>query len=131
MLTIPTRDEAEHFLRTVDLKVRLRGGILTPMAGTRPVKLASLREVAAFLVIPEEPRALLHQAPLAQVHYVEPGSLIQWVRSEIGDTALADALDDAVDLRRPFGYLAVDIRSLLTDRLEQCESVLESDAVQV
>jgi hypothetical protein len=100
------------------------------MAGTRPVRLASLREVEEFLVVHEDPTALLHQAPLAQVHYVDPATLVRWVRDEVGDAELADALDAAIDLRRPFGFLVPGIKALLVERIEQCQALLEPQAVE-
>lgn len=118
-------------MRSVELPERLRGGILTPMAGTRPMNLTSLREVADFLVVQSDVRAMLHQSPLAQVHYIDPASITTWVGDVIGDTELADALDEVVDISRPFGFLVPEIKRLLAERIAQCDGILQPQMEQV
>lgn len=125
MLTIPTPEQAQSFMRSVELKQRLQVGILTPMAGSRPLRLYSLQEVETFLVVQEDIAALLVHAPLSQVHYAEPRSLAAWVRQTIGDVELADSLDEIVASRKPYGFLVPEIKALLAERIAQCEEVLE------
>ena len=131
MLSTPTNEQAERFMRSVELSARLRGGILTPMAGTRPMNLTSLREVADFLVVQPDVQAILHQSPLAQVRYIDPGTISTWVGDVIGDAELAEALDAVVDTSRPFGFLVPEIKSLLAERIAQCDEILQPQAEEV
>lgn len=128
-LTALSREDALRFTRTVDFTDRLQGGILTPMAGSRPVKLSSLRELMDFLVVQEDVSALLVQAPLSKVHYVEPGTIVRWVRDSIGDVELADALDQVAATRRPFGFLVPEMKALIEQRLAACDELLEEATV--
>ncbi|PKQ30409.1 MAG: hypothetical protein CVT60_00070 [Actinobacteria bacterium HGW-Actinobacteria-10] len=126
-LTTPTREEALKYLRTVELTERLQGGILTPMAGTRPLKICGLRELSEFLVVQEDVAALLVQAPLSKVHYVDPGTAARWVRDAIGDAELADALDQVIASRRPFGFLVPEMKALIEHRIAECDALLEEE----
>jgi hypothetical protein len=99
------------------------------MAGSRPVKLSSLRELANFLVVQEDISALLVQAPLSKVHYVDPGTIVGWVRDSVGDIVLAAALEQVVATRRPFGFLVPEMKTLIEERIAQCDGILEPETV--
>jgi len=123
LLIAPDVDQAERFMRHVGATEALEAGILTPMAGTRPVRLFSLAEAEHFLVEHNGAAVALGGA-WATVNYVDPGQLAAWVENVLGDTELSVALTSIASTRRPYGFLVPEMKTLIASRVEQLNEVL-------
>ena len=109
--------------RHVEPTEALEAGILTPMAGTRPVRLFSLDEAERFLTI-HDGRAVAVGGAWETVNYVDPGQLATWVYEVLGDTELSVALNEIAATRKPYGFLVPELKALIASRVEQCNEVL-------
>src|SRR5665648_704177 len=114
---------AERFMRHLEPTEALEAGILTPMAGTRPVRLFSLEEAERFLVV-HNGSAVTSGSRWATVNYVDPAHLERWIAEKLGDTELASAVSEVVATRKAYGFLVPEIKELLAERLAQCEELL-------
>lgn len=122
-LTPPDAATAERLMRHFEPEEALEAGILTPMAGTRPVRLFSLKEASRFLVVHD--KASIDAGGMwATVNYVDPASLVRWIAVTVGDKELASEVDNVAASRRAYGFLVPKIKALLEQRVEQCESAL-------
>ncbi|MDY0339989.1 MAG: hypothetical protein RBS17_02085 [Coriobacteriia bacterium] len=116
-------DAAGRLMRHLEPDDALEAGILTPMAGTRVVRLFSLEEAERFLVV-HDGSATDHGNMRATVNYVDPARLSQWIAEKFGDTELASALDELIATRKAYGFLVPDFKALLAERIGQCEELL-------
>lgn len=114
---------AEKLLRHLSPTEALEAGILTPMAGTRPVRLFSLEEAESFLVKYNK-EDIDRANNWAQINYVDPIILANWVAGVLGDAELSAALHEIADTREPFGYIVQDLKDLIKGRVEQAKQVL-------
>lgn len=114
---------AEKLMRHFEPVDALEAGILTPMAGTRPVRLFSLEEIERFLVAPDG-NAVTPGSTGARINYVDPATLARWIAEKLGDADLAAALTAIVATRQPYGFLVPDMKALLGERLAQCHELL-------
>ncbi len=114
-------DEAVRFARVVDSDRQLPAARLAPSSGGRPVDLGSLAEVEEFLV-PMTAEDIIAGGMQGSINHVDPALLASWVRETIGDLELADGLDELVESGKPFGVLVPAMKSLLAERLAQCEA---------
>ena len=117
-------EHATNLLRHVEPAEALEAGILTPMAGTRAVRLYSLDEAERFLVSYDGSAVALGGA-MAKINYVDPAHLAHWVGDVLGDLELSAALQELADTRKPFGYLVPDMKSLIAARIEESKHVLD------
>ena len=116
---------AERLMRHLGPEEALEAGILTPMAGTRPIRLFGLEEAERFLVIHDGNTVALGGA-WATVNYVDPAQLATWIGDTLGDQDLADGLQEIASSRKPYGFLVPDMKSLIASRIEQAKQVLGS-----
>lgn len=116
-------DAANGILRHVEPAQALEAGILTPMAGTRPVRLFSLEEAERFLVL-HDGKAVAQGGAWAKIDYVDPEHLATWVGDVLGDQELADALRLIISSRKPYGFLVPEMKSLMAARIGQCREAL-------
>ena len=114
---------AERFTRHLGQDEALEAGILTPMAGTRPVRLFSLEEAERFLVV-HDGSAVTSDSRWSTINYVDPAHLERWIAEKLGDTELALALKEVIATRKAYGFLVPPIKALLAERLAQCEALL-------
>jgi len=122
--------KAQSVMRHVDATEALEAGILTPMAGTRPVRLFSLAEVERFLTVHDGTTVALGGA-WATVNYVEPNKLATWVDEILDDKELSAALEDIAKTRKPYGFLVPDLKSLIASRVEQLNDIIGVAGVPV
>jgi hypothetical protein len=118
-----TAEQATKLLRHVEPTEALEAGILTPMAGTRAIRLFSLEEAERFLII-HDGSALAEGGAWATVNYVDPIHLAKWVGEVLGDQQLSAELATLAASREPFGFLVPELKSLIAARIEQCKKVL-------
>jgi hypothetical protein len=116
-------EQAQNLMRHVDSTEALEAGIITPMAGTRPIRLFGIEEAEAFLVVHDGATVALGGA-WAPVNYVDPDQLSVWVGDVLGDTELSSALHDIAATRKPYGFLVPEMKSLIALRIEQCNEAL-------
>jgi hypothetical protein len=116
-------DQAQSLMRHVDSTEALEAGIITPMAGTRPVRLFGIEEAESFLVVHDGATVAVGGA-WATVNYVDPGQLSEWVGDVLGDTELSSALADIAATRRPYGFLVPEMKALIASRIDQCNAAL-------
>jgi hypothetical protein len=116
-------EQAMNLLRHVEPTEALEAGILTPMAGTRPVRLFSLEEAQQFLII-HDGAAIAQGGAWATVNYVDPAHLATWVGDVLGDRELAGELAKLAATREPFGFLVPRMKSLLAARIEEANKVM-------
>lgn len=128
-LTMMDEPAAQKLLRHLTPLEALEAGILTPMAGTRPVRLFSLEEAERFLVKYDK-EAVDFNGTWAQINYVDPEHLAQWVIDILGDEELGNALHEVAASREAYGFLVPTLKGLIQTRIEQAKVVLgisESD----
>ncbi len=123
LLTALDTEAAEKLLRHVEPTVALEAGILTPMAGTRPIRLFSLEEAESFLVV-HDGSATSVGGQWATVNYVDPVHLATWIGDVLGDHELADGLQEIASSRKPYGFLVPDLKSMIASRIDQAKQVL-------
>ena len=116
-------ESAGNLLRHVASTEALEAGILTPMAGTRPVRLFGIEETERFLVLHEGKTVALGGA-WATVNYVDPTQLATWIGDVLGDQGLADGLREIAATRKPYGFLVPEMKNLIASRIEQAKQVL-------
>lgn len=116
-------DDARRITRHLEPTDALEAGILTPMAGTRPVRLFSLGEVERFLVV-YDGSPVDQDGVWSTVNYVDPARIAAWVAATLGDADLSSALEEIVATRRPYGFLVPEVKALLNERLAQCSELL-------
>ena len=124
-MTAPAIEDAERLLRHLAPTEALEAGILTPMAGTRPVRLFSLEEAESFLTVYDS-SAVDHAGQWAKVNYVDLNHLAAWIGSTLGDQELADAVRAVADSRKPYGFLVPDVKRLIAARIEQAKAALSA-----
>ena len=115
-------ESAGKLLRHVDQTEALEAGILTPMAGTRPVRLFGIEEAERFLVLHDGKTVALGGA-WATVNYVDPTQLATWIGEVLGDRELSAAVLEIAATRKPYGYLVPDMKILIASRIEQAKQV--------
>ena len=114
---------AENLMRRLDPTEALEAGILTPMAGTRPIRLFSLAEAGRFLIL-HDGETVAAGGAWATVNYVDPSHLATWVDEVLGDPELGAALEEVASTRKAYGFLVPELKALITARVEQCNEVL-------
>ncbi|MCX8044702.1 MAG: hypothetical protein N3B18_11350 [Desulfobacterota bacterium] len=100
------KDAAERIVREVDFQHRLIAGYVHERAGMMQLALYSLEEVFALL-----------NTAFPQINL---GELERWIRTVIGDTALADRVRETVALSENRHQSISRIRDLVGLRLVQC-----------
>jgi len=116
-------ESAERLLRHVEPTEALEAGILTPMAGTRPIRLFSLEEAERFLVLHDGKTVSLGGA-WTTVNYVDPTHLATWIGEVLGDQELSAAVLEIAATRKPYGFLVPELKGALAARVEECKQVL-------
>jgi len=109
-------------MRRVDGQEALQAGVLSPAAGTRPVRLFSLEEAERFLAA-YDMDAIYAVGMRASVNYVDPASLVRWIEGTLGDKELAARLQEIVATGKAYGFLVLDMKALLAERVAQCEEI--------
>ena len=116
-------ESATNLLRHLEPTDALEAGILTPMAGTRPIRLFGIEEAERFLVLHDGTTVALGGA-WATVNYVDPNHLVEWVGDVLGDRGLAEGLREIAATRKPYGFLVPDMKSLIASRIQQAKLAL-------
>ena len=116
-------ESATRLLRHIEPTKALEAGILTPMAGTRPIRLFSIEEAERFLVVHDGTHLALGGA-WATVNYVDPTQLGTWIGTVLGDQELSAAVLKIAATRRAYGFLVPELKELIASRLEQANEVL-------
>ncbi len=114
---------ATNLLRRVAPTEALEAGILTPMAGTRAIRLFTIEEAERFLVI-HDADSVAEGGAWATVNYLDPTHLATWVNDVLGDVELAAALHALAATREPFGFLVPDMKRLISSRIEESKKLL-------
>lgn len=123
MLVALDVESAGNLLRHVEPTDALEAGILTPMAGTRPVRLFSIEEAERFLVVHDGKTVALGGA-WATVNYVDPTHLATWIGDELGDQELSATVLAIAATRKPYGFLVPELKAALAARIDECKQVL-------
>lgn len=122
-LILPTAEQAERFMRTVEPSQEIGVAFLTPRRGQKMMTLSSLPAVEDFL----DGRSFEAHRSLgfkSEIHYTDLRMLAVWLEEIIGDHELADSVSDVISDGRSFGELSGDVKALLTERVDQCCEVL-------
>ena len=123
LLTAIDVESARNLLRHVEATEALEAGILTPMAGTRPVRLFGIEEAERFLVVHDGKTVALGGA-WATVNYVDPTQLATWIGEVLGDRELSAAVLKIAATRKPYGFLVPELKAVIGQRVTQCREVL-------
>jgi len=116
-------ESAGNLLRHVDADDALEAGILTPMAGTRPIRLFGIEETERFLILHDGKTVALGGA-WATVNYVDPMQLATWIGDVLGDRELSSSVREIAATRRPYGFLVPELKSRIAARIGQAKQVL-------
>jgi len=116
-------ESAENLLHHVEPDDALEAGILTPMAGTRPIRLFGIEEAERFLILHDGKTMALGGA-WATVNYVDPTQLATWIGEELGDQELSASVLEIAATRKPYGFLVPELKSRIAARIEQAKQVL-------
>jgi len=116
-------ETAQRLMRHLGSEEALEAGILTPMAGTRAVRLFSFEEAESFLVI-HSGNQVDSNSKWATINYIEPANLSRWIADKFGDAELVSAIDEIIATRKAYGFLVPGIKKLLAERLAQCKELL-------
>jgi hypothetical protein len=123
LLTTIDPGTAAKLLRHVEPTEALEAGILTPMAGTRPVRLFGIEEAERFLILHDGKTVALGGA-WATVNYVDPMHLATWIGEVLGDAELSAAVQEIASTRKAYGFLVPDLKSVIAARIEDSKQVL-------
>lgn len=118
-------EDAERLLRHTAPQEALEAGTLTPMAGTRPVRLFSLEEAESFLTVYDS-SAVDSAGQWAKVNYVDLNHLAAWIGTTLGDHELAGAVSAIAASREAYGFLVPDVKSLIATRIGQAKAALSA-----
>jgi len=121
-LTEPTPDLAKRLMSPVAEEKHMVGLKMAAMGGSNPSPLHSLSEVANFIHIGDYEMAM--QDRQATVGYLDPVALARWVEEVLEDEELADAIRQTASQGEFYGAVAMPIKELLIERLEQSDRVL-------
>ena len=127
-LTVPTEEQATSFTRELGFEDRFMGYVLKA-SGQMPVTVYTLKSAILFLGTDNTASTVVDQFPGHDVHvaYMEPKSLVNWIREAIGDVELADAIEAASsEIPEESGYPLQlrSMRELMSQRYLQCMDVL-------
>jgi len=122
-MTAMDAEAAASLLRHVEPTEALEAGILTPMAGTRPVRLFGLEEAEAFLVL-HDGKTMAMGGAWATVNYVDPTQLATWIGEVLGDRELSESVLKIAATRKPYGFLVPELKSAIAARIEQAKEAL-------
>jgi len=127
-LTVPTKEQATSFTRELGFEDRFMGYVLKA-SGQMPVTVYTLKAAILFLGTDNTASTVVDQFPGHDVHvaYMEPKSLVNWIREAIGDVELADAIEAASsEIPEESGYPLQlrSMRELMSQRYLQCMDVL-------
>jgi len=127
-LTVPTQEQAASFTRELGFEDRFMGYVLKA-SGQMAVTVYTLEAAILFLGQDNTATTVVDQFPGHDVHvaYMEPRSLVNWIREAIGDVELADAIEAASsEIPEESGYPPQlrSMRELMSQRFLQCADVL-------
>ena len=127
-LTVPTKEQATSFTRELGFEDRFMGYVLKA-SGQMPVTVYTLKAAILFLGTDNTASTVVDQFPGHGVHvaYMEPKSLVNWIREAIGDVELADAIEAASsEIPEESGYplQLQSMRELMSQRFLQYMDVL-------
>jgi len=130
LLTTMDVEQATKLLRHVDRLEALEAGILTPMAGTRPIRIFSLDEAERFLIITLDSDTMAAGGSnFAKINYVEPSHLAKWIDEVLGDKEMGAAIGALAETREPYGFLVPKMKAIIASRIEQANQVLGLESV--
>ncbi|MDA3935238.1 MAG: hypothetical protein PF636_00020 [Actinomycetota bacterium] len=121
-LAAPTPERAEHILREVDYEKRLVGIKMAAMGAGNHSSLYTLAGVASFIHIDDYETAM--RDTKSTVGYIDPSALARWVSEVLEDEELATAVLEREAAGENYGSVAMPIKELLLERIEQCREVL-------
>ena len=127
-LTVPTKEQATSFTRELGFEDRFMGYVLKA-SGQMPVTVYTLKAAILFLGQDNTASTVVDQFPGHDVHvaYMEPKSLVNWIREAIGDVELADAIEaasSAIPEESGYPLQLRSMRELMSQRYLQCMDVL-------
>lgn len=120
-------EDALRFRRSLGGDEELLGFRMAAMSGNSPAPLASLAEVERFFVVLTQ-EEIGSMDMRQRIHYIDPSSLVAWVRDVVGDVDLARSLNEVVSGGDVYGTLVRDMKPLIAERLGEYEAVLGEDA---
>lgn len=126
-LTPPSREQAEHWMRDLGIVRKLEVAEITPGGERKPCWLLSLLDAVEFLLPAEMGKP---GSTPSSVNFVDPAKLAAWTREAIGDSELADRMDDIVASGGGYRFLAPELGKLALVRLLQCWDLLKTEVAE-
>lgn len=123
-LSEPTPELATRLLGEVGFEKRLVGIRMAAMGGANPSSLHTLVDAASFIRIDDYETAMRDNH--STVGYIDPSALARWVSEVLEDEELATAILEREAAGENYGAVAMPIKELLLERIEQCREVLVS-----
>ena len=122
-LTEPSRDVALRVVGEVGFEDRLLGVKMRPMVGNQEHFIYSVKEVIEFLRM-EPVEDLLTPGSRSYVGYIDLQVLKNWMAEVIRDQGLAEAIENALEIKDNFKDQVAEIKALIADRFNQCVALL-------
>jgi len=126
LITAIDAESAARILRHVDPTEALEAGILTPMAGTRAIRIFGLEEIERFLVL-HDGKTVAMGGAWATVNYVDPDQLATWIGDVLGDAELSASVRAIAASRKPYGFLVPELKRVIAERVEECTNAINAE----
>lgn len=121
-LTVPSTADAERWMRDLGILGKLEVAEIAPGGVRKPVWLASLLDMAEFLLASDA----AEQDTRDVVRFVDPKRVVEWTRETVGDTELADRMEEVIASGGGYLQLAPRLGRLTLSRVVQCWDLIKA-----
>ncbi len=122
---LPSLEQVHHILRELDWGEHYIGIEMNPAAGNRDIYLYSLKEAVQFLRYGTAGMGLSTGAK-ASICWFDVDSFAAWIRTEVGDAVLADAIVEATQSESAYHGKVQKLGALIDLRYSQLLDMVEA-----
>ena len=129
ILPAPSIEQARMAFREVDYYHSILGATYSMMGGTTEQRCYSLKQVAAFLQMPED---ILdpYEGQHGTIGVVDFALLSDWIDDIIGDRDLSGAIRELIGQESTLGKVLPFIKELLQERIISYQQCLAGDVIE-
>lgn len=125
--SVPTPELVEHVSRELPYEDRLTAYLTNAATGSQAVICYTMSDMVRVL-FKTRWNGLLNSGSKASLTWIDLGKLTAWVREKIGDTELADAMEQAIDPDACYKDQVDALAPIIEERAEQYREVWEANA---